>query len=348
MKTSVKFLLFFIPVAIIATFVYHALINTMVGNMPQTPPGMGAGMSFESFATWSVSIMTGCAIGLLAGLIGIKKYIPIVIVLIYFFTQSAASIPIALAVRFKPEWTTTAMALCLIIASIAMILLVHGMRFYNVKLTFKPSLSLPLTLAAVGAAILAAFGGNILNESLDLQNIMEEQFNDLSLNIAGMLAIAIIGPIAEEVVFRGAVCNSLLKKGVPTGLTIFISATIFGLVHFNPAQIPFAFLLGLVFGYLYCRTGSLVPSIIAHILNNTVSVILLAIYQEEAKEITFKELFGSQAVAWTLMAVAFIACGAILYMLHKKCKPAEQLWSEVEEEDNTINTTPPPIPQDLT
>ena len=304
-------------------------------------------MSFESLATWSVSIMTGCAIGLLAGLIGIKKYIPIIIVLIYFFTQSAASIPIAFAVRFKPEWTTTAMALCLIVASVAMILLVHAMKFYNTKLTFKSTISLPLTLAAVGAAILAAFGGNILNESLDLQNIMEEQFNDLSLNIVGMLAIAVIGPIAEEVVFRGAVCNSLLKRGVPTGLTVFISATIFGLVHFNPAQIPFAFMLGLVFGYLYCRTGSLVPSIIAHILNNTVSVILMAIYQEEANDMTFKDIFGSQALTWTLMAVAFIACGVILYMLHKKCKPAEQLWSEVEEEDNTINMTPPPIPQDL-
>lgn len=343
MKPTTKFFLFFIPVAIVASFLFHAVMSLASAQAT-------AGMPLETInaitgmATWSASIMVGCGFALFVALIALKKWVPIIAVLLYMFAQSVMALPMVLVMRFKPEWNTAAMAASVLVAGLIMIALVHVMKFYNVQRSFRSNISVILTILAVVAVVFGSVACNIINEALDLQNIMEQQFVDMSSNIIGILAIAIIGPFAEEVVFRGAVCRSLLKKGVPTGLTILISAMLFGLIHFNPAQIPFAFLMGLMFGYIYCRTGSLVPTIIAHILNNSVSVIIMAIYGEEANNMTFADMLGSQTTAWVVMAVCVLASIGLLYVLHKKCEPAEVLWEKTDPDEPEAPVTPPAIP----
>lgn len=51
-----------------------------------------------------------------------------------------------------------------------------------------------------------------------------------------------------------------------------LSSLIFGAVHGNPVQIPFAFVLGTALGWMYYRTGSLLPSILMHFVNNGTAV----------------------------------------------------------------------------
>ena len=55
---------------------------------------------------------------------------------------------------------------------------------------------------------------------------------------------------------------------------IITSAIVFGAMHGNIAQIPFAFILGLVFAYVDCKTNSIIPSIIIHFINNFYAVML--------------------------------------------------------------------------
>ncbi len=343
MKPTTKFFLFFIPVAVVASFLFHAVMSL-------ASPQVTAGMPLETInaitgmSTWSAAIMVGCGLGLFVALIAIRKWVPIIAVLLYMFAQTTMSVPLALVLKFKPEWYTTAIAAGILVAGLIMVALVHGMKFYNARRTFRSNISVVLTILAVVAVALGSVASNIINEALDLQNIMEQQFVDMSSNVIGILAIAIIGPIAEEVVFRGAICRSLLKKGVPTGLTVLISAMLFGLIHFNPAQIPFAFLMGLMLGYIYCRTGSLVPTIIAHIINNSVSVIVMAIYGEEANNTTFADMLGSQTTAWVVMAACALASIGLLYVLHKKCEPAEALWDKTDPDEPEVRVTPPAIP----
>ena len=343
MKPTAKFFLFFIPVAIITSFVFHAFMSLATADnmagMPLETINALTGMS-----TWSAAIMVGCGFALFVALIAIKKWVPIIVVLLYMFAQSTMAIPLALVMKLKPEEYSAAIGLGIIVAGLLMILLVHAMKFYNAKNTFRNNISPTLIVIAIIAAIAGAFAGNIANEQLDLPNLMEQEFTDMSKNIIGILAIAIIGPIAEEVVFRGAVCRSLLKKGVSTGLTVLISAMLFGLIHFNPAQIPFAFVMGLVLGYIYCRTGSLVPTIITHILNNSISVFIMAKYGEEANDMTFADMLGSQTAAWILMAVCAVASIGLLYVLHKKAEPANVLWDKTYPDDTDIPVTPPEIP----
>ena len=92
----------------------------------------------------------------------------------------------------------------------------------------------------------------------------------------GYVAVGILAPLAEEVVFRGAILRTLLgimsKKN--HWVAIMISAAIFGVVHCNQAQFINALLMGLLLGWMYYRTGSLVPGILLHWVNNTMAYVL--------------------------------------------------------------------------
>ena len=92
----------------------------------------------------------------------------------------------------------------------------------------------------------------------------------------GYVAIGVLAPFAEEVVFRGAILRTLLglmsKKN--HWVAIMISAAIFGLAHANVAQFVNALLLGLLLGWMYYRTKSLVPGILLHWVNNTMAYVL--------------------------------------------------------------------------
>ena len=107
----------------------------------------------------------------------------------------------------------------------------------------------------------------------------------------GGLSVCIIVPLVEETVFRGAVLRRLLS-GIPGQWTaISLSALIFGIAHMNFAQLPHAFLLGMLLGWAYCLTGSIVPGLVIHSVNNTI-VYLLSLAMPEMEEMTMTEMFG--------------------------------------------------------
>ena len=123
----------------------------------------------------------------------------------------------------------------------------------------------------------------------------------------GYVAVGILAPLAEEVVFRGAILRTLLgimsKKN--HWVAIIISAAIFGVVHANLAQFINALLMGLLLGWMYYRTKSLVPGILLHWVNNTMAYVLTNIMpQSDGKLI---DLFhGDEKTVY--YAVGFSLC----------------------------------------
>ena len=123
----------------------------------------------------------------------------------------------------------------------------------------------------------------------------------------GYVAVGILAPLAEEVVFRGAILRTLLgimsKKN--HWVAILISAAIFGVVHANLAQFVNALLMGLLLGWMYYRTGSLVPGILLHWVNNTMAYVFANIMpQSDGKLI---DLFhGDEKTVY--YAVGFSLC----------------------------------------
>ena len=81
------------------------------------------------------------------------------------------------------------------------------------------------------------------------------------------LYVAFVGPIAEELLFRGLLLRMLKPYG--KRFAILASAILFGLLHGNVVQIPFAAAIGLVLGYITLEY-SVVWAIVLHIFNNFV------------------------------------------------------------------------------
>ena len=121
----------------------------------------------------------------------------------------------------------------------------------------------------------------------------------------GYFVIALLAPVVEEVVFRGAILRKLLSGMRSKWGAICISAILFALIHFNPAQIPHAFLMGWLMGWLYMRTGSIVPGVVFHWANNTVAYLMAVAYPGDETKLV--EIFGgNEKAVW--LSVVFSMC----------------------------------------
>lgn len=103
-----------------------------------------------------------------------------------------------------------------------------------------------------------------------------QRFAAMTADIPCVLGLCVVGPLAEEMVFRDGVLRRLIEGGLPSGWAVCISALTFAIVHGNMAQAFPAFMMGLFFGLLYLRTGDIRLSGLAHIVNNCIAVILMS------------------------------------------------------------------------
>lgn len=97
--------------------------------------------------------------------------------------------------------------------------------------------------------------------------------------ILSIIFAGIIGPVFEELIFRGTLLKRLRVYGDKTA--IIYTAIMFGLFHCNIEQIPYTIACGLLFGYTYTKTNDIKYSIILHIMINMFSIILSIFYKYE-------------------------------------------------------------------
>lgn len=174
--------------------------------------------------------------------------------------------------------------------------------------------------------ILAALGLILPSEWLqekmpELPNFLNDSFEGIVNTPGGYLALGIIAPLAEEVVFRGAILRALLEKFSKPWTAIVISALLFALIHLNPAQMPHAFLVGLLLGWMYWRTGSIIPGLLLHVVNNTVSYISIRLYPH-VEDLSLTDIFGSEANVWKAVGFSLLILLPALYQLHIHMKRA--------------------------
>ncbi|MBQ4387777.1 MAG: CPBP family intramembrane metalloprotease [Prevotella sp.] len=176
-------------------------------------------------------------------------------------------------------------------------------------------------IAALGALIPSAW---IQEQMPELPNLVEQEFDMILRNRWGYLAIGLLAPLAEEMVFRGAILKSLLNSPrLSPWAAIGVSALLFSLIHMNPAQMPHAFVIGLLLGWMYWRTGSILPGMAYHWANNSVAYAMYNIYPNPDMKLV--ELFkGSESNV--LMAVGFslLILLPALYQLHVWMRRADE------------------------
>ena len=131
------------------------------------------------------------------------------------------------------------------------------------------------------------------------------------------LCVSIFAPFFEEWLCRGMVLRGLLNyehtnkagetvRGIKPVWAIVISALFFALIHFNSWQGIAAFLMGLLFGYVYYRTGSVKLTMLMHFANNTFALVMSNI--DSLKDIENLTDVVPDKLYWAILAfcVAFI------------------------------------------
>jgi CAAX amino terminal protease family protein len=162
-----------------------------------------------------------------------------------------------------------------------------------------------------------------LNISLSME--MEEMFKSIMGNRWGYLALGILAPLAEEMVFRGAILRTLLNyfNGRMYWVPIIVSALLFGLVHGNMAQLLNAFLIGILLGWMYYRTESIVPGIVLHWVNNTVAYTMYKLMPQmnDGKLIDF--FHGNNRLMYMGLACSLLVFIPSLYQLYVRLRKAK-------------------------
>ena len=105
----------------------------------------------------------------------------------------------------------------------------------------------------------------------DLGEIMQPE-STLGL-IFLFLAVVVMAPIGEEVVFRGFLQKFLEEYWKDIARAVLITSLFFAMIHFNPYWTIQIYLLGVILGFLSWKTKSVIPSIILHSINNGMAFI---------------------------------------------------------------------------
>lgn len=125
-----------------------------------------------------------------------------------------------------------------------------------------------LCLSVVAAVLYATYkitGRAAIEEQLDMMPDLTD--DDGTITDAFILLVGILSPIAEELVFRG-VLFAWLRRHVNFWVAGLASALVFALAHGIPDIILPTAILGLLFAWIYERTGSLWPAMLAHVAHN--------------------------------------------------------------------------------
>jgi len=151
---------------------------------------------------------------------------------------------------------------------------------YSSKLSIWSSLGLGIGFFVINLMILAILRLFVDLNPVDLSSMVLNATAEVVaiLNthgfLVGVLIVAFVGPIYEEIIFRGVILGSVEKHLGFLGANL-IQATLFAIVHLNFKMFAYYLIFGLVTGYYAKRTEGLLTGIILHMVNNFLVITLV-------------------------------------------------------------------------
>lgn len=156
------------------------------------------------------------------------------------------------------------------------------------------------SLGNIAAIAATGFGGcvtltvflsiliNIFPSSFDNYNEIMSNF-DSSGGLLTFVYVLLIGPVSEEIIFRGAIFDRL-HLAFPFWTANALQAFLFGVYHMNIVQGIYAFILGMILGMVLYSTGSIICPAAVHIIFNSTSYIIQIVFNGESSIIAFSFL----------------------------------------------------------
>jgi membrane protease YdiL (CAAX protease family) len=149
--------------------------------------------------------------------------------------------------------------------------------FYLVPIRFKTAFITVVTIAAAFVLVgtIAMLQELVLPRPQNYQELWEQvlaKFHQVPL-IATLFLVAILPGICEELFFRGFLLHGIRKK-YSDRVSIVLVGILFGIFHVDPYRFLPVTLLGILFGYMVVKTGSIFTGMIAHATNNTIAILI--------------------------------------------------------------------------
>lgn len=196
-----------------------------------------------------------------------------------------------------------------------------------------------MVLVVLGMAVVLSEADNLFRTILKppqwLWSMLKDLFFSENKLLSRTFLLVIVAPITEEPLFRGIILRGLLSRYRPA-VAVALSAFLFALIHANPWQLISAFCLGLVFGWFYWRTGSLLLCVLAHALSNGLSL-LCSLVPVDIPGLTGSPDYSTTAFQpWWLDFCGLCVLLAGLWLFRRATPP---------EEESPELTSPPPIAQ---
>lgn len=138
--------------------------------------------------------------------------------------------------------------------------------------------------------------------------------NSVPAAIMSLFVTVILAPVTEEFIFRGIVLNAFKKYG--TWFAIIASSILWAAVHGNLEQSIPVFFIGIFLGILALKSGSVLPTMVIHIINNALSC-ALGLLSTAFPSYSFKIEKGSDIV---LIAIAIV----LLIIFRKEFKVSKE------------------------
>ncbi|MFC6996722.1 CPBP family intramembrane glutamic endopeptidase [Rufibacter roseus] len=138
------------------------------------------------------------------------------------------------------------------------------------------------------------------------------QFDSVGAMLFGILIIAVLPAIGEELVFRGVLQQELIRWSKNHHVGIWVAGFLFGAIHMQFYGFFPRMALGVVLGYLYFWSGNIWVPILGHFMNNGFTVLMLYLQQQGAIEI---DVESTDATTWPISLASLLISAAVLYFL---------------------------------
>lgn len=221
------------------------------------------------------------------------------------------------------------LAMGLMLSTVAMLLFLHFTGLFKLRWSLFKSISFRPLLFSTLLVFTSMFALNIFVQWFNLNDNLADQFDGLVHNVVGAFTVSVLAPLLEEAMFRGAMQGYMMRRFNPW-VGIVVAALVFGLFHMNPVQIMYATLLGIVFGWIYYRTRSLMSVIVGHVLNNSMATAVMLLFPaSEMEQVSAVQPASVELVFEVMTFMGFVALSLLLAIkLHRMLPPVSRQWSD--------------------
>ncbi|WP_169314486.1 CPBP family intramembrane glutamic endopeptidase [Halobacteroides halobius] len=133
-----------------------------------------------------------------------------------------------------------------------------------------------LAILTVVAVSLDLFSSKIMSMIMSLSSTPVSKLENMVKLMQGGLGLligALIAPVIEEIVFRGIIVDGIITR-YSQKTAIVVSAVLFSIYHFNIFQLLSSFVVGLLLGYIYLETRSVVVCIVTHFIYDLIPLVM--------------------------------------------------------------------------